>query len=67
MRFTHAFFGQGTGPIHMRGVGCNGRNLKLMQCNYDGRTTGDGHWEDAGVRCLAAGKVGVVNPSGCGQ
>lgn len=53
---NQAVFGQGTGPIHMRSVGCNQKSLKLIQCNYDGRTTGDYHWEDAGLRCTASGK-----------
>ena len=50
-----ATFGQGTGPIHMKYVGCNGRNLKLIQCDFDANTNGELHQEDAGVRCTAAG------------
>ena len=55
-----ATFGQGTGPIHMKYVGCNGRNLKLIQCDFDANTNGELHQEDAGVRCTAAGMCSLL-------
>ena len=49
--FSGAFFGQGSGPIHMDDVSCNGSETTLLQCSH---TTlhNCGHHEDAGVRCI---------------
>ena len=48
--FSNAYFGQGTGPIHIDNVGCSGSESVLVQCNH---LTIDNcvHAEDAGVRC----------------
>ena len=49
-----SYFGDGTGPFHLSGVGCSGEERTLFQCSYYGsiigyHTCGSGH--DAGVRC----------------
>lgn len=53
--FSHAYFGQGRGIIHMDNLRCTGNENKLMDCPYSRDTTYDTHAEDAGVRC-AVGK-----------
>lgn len=50
-----AFYGRGTGPIHLDNVFCNGREEKLFHCNADFDASEDGHFKDAGVRCFAKG------------
>ena len=46
-----AFFGLGSGPIHMDEVSCDGSETTLLQCNHT--TSHDcTHSEDAGVRCI---------------
>ena len=48
--FSFAFFGQGSGPIHLDDVRCTGSERRLVDCTY---TAIDNciHFEDAGVRC----------------
>lgn len=48
--FSFAFFGQGTGPIHIDNVQCVGTEATLLECTH---LTVDNcvHAEDAGVRC----------------
>ena len=48
---TYAYFGRGSGPIHMDSVGCTGLESRLLDCNYDSITTEDTHAKDAGVQC----------------
>ncbi len=44
-------FGEGTGPIHLDDVRCNGFEDALVNCTYDSNTADCLHFEDAGVRC----------------
>ena len=50
-----SYFGDGTGPFHLSGVGCSGEERTLLQCSYTRsgstryHTCGSGR--DAGVRC----------------
>lgn len=47
---TYGTFGQGTGPIFLSNLGCNGSEARLEDCAWvAGRTCS--HREDAGVRC----------------
>lgn len=48
-------YGSGSGPIWLDSVGCNGRELKLLDCNLNANTNGDYHWEDAGLICQIGG------------
>ena len=43
-------FGQGSGPIHMNGVGCSGAESRLINC-ASGSISGCSHAHDVGVRC----------------
>ena len=47
-----AGFGQGTGPILLDDVACNGTEVNILSCTYDSVTTDCSHREDAGVRCV---------------
>ena len=46
-----AFFGQGTGPINLDDLECNGSEERLIDCTFD-PTHNCGHGEDAGVECV---------------
>ena len=49
--YTSAYFGQGTGAIHLDNVGCGGSELRLIDCGYSSPSSTDSHSEDAGVQC----------------
>lgn len=47
-------FGQGTGPIHMEGVECQGNESSILQCNHSGLGTHDcDHSRDVSVNCTS--------------
>ena len=48
--FTNAYFGQGTGPIHLDDVSCVGTESSLFNCIYVRNHNCD-HSDDAGIRC----------------
>ena len=68
-RFLRAHFGQGTGPIWLDNVVCEGSELRLIDCPRlaEGEEIGSHncrHSEDVGIRCLEAGTANspaVVN------
>ena len=47
-----AFFGYGSGPIHMVHVSCTGSEATLLQCRHSAHYSSCGHHEDAGVKCI---------------
>jgi len=49
--YSNAFFGQGSGPILMDNVVCNGSETTLESCPFEKHTGDCNHAEDAGVRC----------------
>ena len=49
--YSGAFFGAGTGPIHLDDVRCTGSEAALINCTYDPSTVDCSHREDAGVQC----------------
>ena len=49
--FSHAAFGQGTGPIYLTGVACGSTQNRLIDCRHSIDTSRDTHAQDAGVRC----------------
>ena len=46
-----AYYGQGSGPIWLSNVTCNGSENYLINCSYDNYTANCNHYEDAGVTC----------------
>ena len=49
--FSRAYFGEGTGPIHIDDVQCGGGENNLLECNYQSNHNCF-HSDDAGVRCV---------------
>ena len=50
--FGNAYFGAGTGPIHLDIVGCSGSENRLIDCPRSPVVNcTNNHLEDAGVRC----------------
>ena len=51
--YSHAYFGQGSGPIWLDDVGCTGSESTLVNCTHLGIniTRSCSHSEDAGVSC----------------
>ena len=50
LAFSQAYFGAGSGPIHIDDVQCGGRESNLLQCNFN-PTHNCFHSEDSGVQC----------------
>ena len=49
---SNAFFGAGTGPIHLDNLMCVGNETRLIDCPHNGVGIEDcSHFEDAGVIC----------------
>ncbi|XP_019614684.1 PREDICTED: deleted in malignant brain tumors 1 protein-like [Branchiostoma belcheri] len=61
-----AYFGQGTGPIYMDDVRCDGNETSLFSCSYAGWTIHDcDHGQDAGVVCRTySSRIRLVGGSG---
>ena len=57
--FGSAFFGPGTGPIHIDTSQCAGTESNLLNCTFEQHTGDCNHLEDASVRCasVATGKL----------
>lgn len=57
-KFGEAYYGQGSGPIHLNGVRCSGREVRLEYCrnSFFGTNNCD-HSDDAGVRCFCKSDV----------
>ena len=48
---TEAYFGEGSGPIHLDYVVCSGTEYNLTDCQIGNRTRQSSHSEDVGVKC----------------
>lgn len=49
---SFAFFGAGTGPIHIDNTACDGSEETLLDCAFRSPTNADTHNEDAGALCF---------------
>lgn len=52
--YLEAYFGQGTGPVHIESVGCSGTESILLQCTH-AASHNCYHAEDAGIKCSPPG------------
>ena len=63
-RFLEAHFGQGTGPIWLDDVNCDGNEKSLLGCEHTRYTKGQKaqcrHSEDVGVRCRPPSRPRVM-------
>ena len=51
-------YGGGSGPIHLDDVRCTGQETSIYECNHGGLGNHNcDHNEDAGVICVAPGKI----------
>ena len=48
---NNAYFGEGSGPIHLDYVLCSGTEYILTDCRIGNRTRQSSHSEDVGVKC----------------
>ena len=51
--YRRAFYGAGTGPIHLDNVWCSGSERRLLECPHRNNTPGwdCSHAEDAALYC----------------
>ena len=50
--YSQAQFGQGSGPIVLDDLDCNGDEVSILNCDFDQDTSDCTHFEDAGIRCV---------------
>ncbi|XP_019630689.1 PREDICTED: deleted in malignant brain tumors 1 protein-like [Branchiostoma belcheri] len=64
-----AYFGQGTGPIYMDDLRCDGNETSLFKCSYAGWAIHNcDHGQDAGVVCRTdSSRIRLVGGSGPNQ
>ena len=55
-----AYFGSGSGPIHLDYVVCSGTEYSLTDCQTGNETRQSSHSEDVGVKCQTS-KICIVN------
>ena len=53
---TGAYFGSGSGPIHLDYVVCSGTEYNLTECQTGSETRQSSHSEDVGVKCQTSKK-----------
>ena len=54
-----AYFGEGSGPIHLDYVLCSGTEYNLTDCETGNRTRLSSHSEDVGVKCQTSKSMGL--------
>ena len=61
--FGGAFYGQGTGLVHMRNVACTGHEARLVDCPYSRDTTFNNHNTDVSILCqqgICTGHISIA-------
>ena len=61
--YSRAYYGQGSGPIWLDDLGCNGREARLSECiNYRIGPNNCQHSEDASVACEGTVLTSTICP-----
>ena len=61
-----AYYGEGSGPILLVNVRCNGKESYIWDCSHNGWTKhACTHMEDAGVECITCKKGYIFDGVGC--
>ena len=61
VQYSDAFFGEGSGPVHLDRVVCAGTEYNLTDCETGWSNGGIGHSQDIGVKCQTSeGKINGV-------
>ena len=45
-------YSDGTGPIMLSRVSCNGNESSILECDYNGPSFADAHYKDVGAKCF---------------
>ena len=61
---TGAYYGSGSGPIHLDHVVCSGTEYNLTDCQTGSKTRQSSHAEDIGVKCQTS-KESVCTNNAC--
>ena len=64
LKYTGAYFGQGSGPIRFDHIVCSGMEYNLTDCETGTGTRQSSHDEDVGVKCNTSklSKYSVYHP-----
>ncbi|KAL5506472.1 hypothetical protein EMCRGX_G008114 [Ephydatia muelleri] len=65
--YTNGYFGLGTGPIMLTGLGCTSSEASVISCPHTSSTTGCNHSADAGVSCTSVCRTGDLRLVGNGS
>ena len=61
--YSYAYFGEGSGPIHMDGVACSGNESSLYLCSSPPLGSHNcAHYQDAGVTCQGTNLIHIDHP-----
>ena len=60
VQYSDAYFGEGSGPIHLDQVVCAGTEYNLRDCETGLSNRETGHSQDVGVKCQTSERNGIT-------